>query len=125
MPMAKKPDAVSLYFEISQVTDALEGARAVLYALNEVGDGLGGPAGRQALESGLSMIGLLVARLRLVGRVLYGDADPATLVTPQNQVPASIAADLRADALLRPWSEDKKAEAAAQQIRSRQARDRR
>lgn len=55
--MRKKPDAVSLYFEIAQVAAPLEGARSVLYALNEVGAGLGGPAGRQTLESGLSIVG--------------------------------------------------------------------
>lgn len=120
--MSKKPDAVSLYFEIAQVTDALEGARTLLYSLNEVGDGLGGPVGRQALESGVAIIGILVARLRLLGRVLYGEADPAALTTPQNQVPVSIAADLRSDALLHPWRDAALASAGTTALRPRRRR---
>ena len=124
--MAKKNDAVSLYFEICQLADALEGARGLLYSLNEVGEGLGGATGRQALDSGVSIIGLLVARLRLIGRVLYGDADPAALLTLQNHVSARHG-DGATDALLRPWPKAKQAdlaEAEALRIRSRLARNR-
>lgn len=68
-----------------------------------------------------STVGLLVARLRLVGQVLYGDADPAVLITPRNQVSASI---VPSDALLRPWSEAKRrtvAESEAERLRQRLA----
>lgn len=122
--MPKKPDAVSLYFETLQIVEALEGARSLLYGLNEADGGLRGSQARQLLDSGVSMLGLLVARLRLLGRVLYGDADPVTLMTPQNRLPASVWPDLDADALLHLWSDAEQTEQAgtqAQRTRSRRS----
>lgn len=124
--MRKISDSISLFFEITEVMEALEGAQQVLRHLHELPAGEG-EEGRKVLAAGVSVIGLSTARLRLLAQVLQGEVDPVQLLTPRNRIP-DFAKDANVeDVLLRPWSQEEqclRAKRTFEQVQGRLKRQR-